>query len=257
MNAQEWALRYAAAGWRVYPIEPGTKKAYFSGWQANATSDPEIIARQWRREPYPNIGVICGETCAVFDIEGPHLPAFFAYLDAAHHVLPEMPISATGRGGIHLYVQPIAGVPTTRKLRLAGVHIGEYKTTGGVVAPPSTTVSSYRWLWWPHEPLLTAAPRWLASLVAEPAPASSVQTRPDLPADPAAALDALACAVRDEREGNRNALLYWAACRALEEGIRADIVAEVLNRAALAAGLTRDETDATLRSALRRSGVCA
>src|ERR1035437_787650 len=66
---------------------------------------------------------------------------------------------------------------------------------------------------------------------------------PPLPADPAAALDALACAVRDEPEGNRNALLYWAACRALDEGIRADIAAEVLSRAALAAGLSRAETD--------------
>ena len=23
---RDWALRYAAAGWRVYPVEPGTKK---------------------------------------------------------------------------------------------------------------------------------------------------------------------------------------------------------------------------------------
>jgi hypothetical protein len=257
MTAQEWALRYAAVGWRVYPVEPGAKKACFTGWQTSATTDPELIARQWRAEPYPNVGVICGEKFAVFDIEVPHLPAFFDYLDAAGHVLPEMPICATGRGGIHLYVQPLAGVPTTRKLRLGDVHIGEYKTTGGVVSPPSTTVGPYRWLWWPDEPLLAAAPAWLESLVAEPAATPSVVTTRTLPADPASALDALACAVRDEREGNRNALLYWAACRALEEGIRADIAAEVLNRAALAAGLSRAETDATLRSALKRKRVCA
>ncbi|HEY1168373.1 MAG TPA: bifunctional DNA primase/polymerase [Candidatus Limnocylindrales bacterium] len=257
MNAQEWALRYAAAGWRVYPIEPATKKAYFTGWQTSATSDPDLIARQWRREPYPNIGVLCGETLAVFDIEEPHLPAYFAYLDAGGHVLPEMPICSTGRGGIHLYVRLIGGVPTTRKLRLDGVHIGEYKTSGGVVAPPSSTVGQYRWLWWPDEPLLTDAPSWLASLVAEPTLPLSAQTRRDLPADPAAALDALACAVRDEREGNRNSLLYWAACRALEEGIRPDIAERVLNRAAIAAGLSPAETDATLRSALKKNRVCA
>jgi hypothetical protein len=257
MNAREWALRYAAAGWRVYPIEPGTKKACFTGWQTSATSDPDLIARQWPREPYPNVGVICGEACAVFDIEGPHLPAFFAHLASVGATLPEMPVSATGRGGLHLYVRPIAGMPTTRKLRLAGVHIGEYKTTGGVVAPPSITVGPYRWLWWPQEPLVTQAPGWLASLVAETATASAVGSQADLPADPAAALDALACAVRDEREGNRNALLYWAACRALEEGIRPDIAAEVLNRAALAAGLSRAETEATLRSAFKRNRVCA
>jgi hypothetical protein len=257
MNAQEWALRYAAAGWRVYPIEPGTKKACFKGWQTSATSDPELIVRQWRREPYPNIGIICGETCAVFDIEEPHLPNYFAYLDAGGHVLPEMPICSTGRGGLHLYVRPIVGVPTTRQLRLDGVHIGEYKTTGGVVAPPSTTVGQYRWLWWPDEPLLTDAPPWLASLVAERTLEPSAQTRRDLPADPAAALDALACAVRDEPQGNRNALLYWAACRAIEDGIRPDIAERVLERAALSAGLSVAETDATLRSALKRNGVCA
>ena len=72
-----------------------------------------------------------------------------------------------------------------------------------------------------------------------------------------AALDALACAVRDEPEGNRNGILYWATCRAIEEGIRADIVAEVLNRAAVAAGLPNDEANATLRSAMQRNGVRA
>jgi hypothetical protein len=93
--------------------------------------------------------------------------------------------------------------------------------------------------------------------VAEPTLPLSAQTRRDLPADPAAALDALACAVRDEREGNRNSLLYWAACRALEEGIRPDIAERVLNRAAIAAGLSPAETDATLRSALKKNRVCA
>jgi len=257
MTAQEWALRYAGAGWRVYPVEPGTKKACFTGWQASATDDPELIVRQWRREPYPNIGVICGESLAVFDIEAPHLAAFFEYLSVGGHVLPEMPVCATGRGGLHLYVAPLPAVPTTRRLRLENVHIGEYKTTGGVVAPPSVTAGSYRWLWWPTEPLVTEAPSWLTSLIAESSPPTSSQAVRGLPADPAAALDALACAVRDEREGNRNALLYWAACRALEEGIRPDIAERVLCRAALAAGLSEAETDATLRSALKRNGVCA
>lgn len=256
MNAREWALFYAAAGWRVYPVEPGTKKACFTGWQASATTDPDLIARQWRREPYPSVGIICGEACAVFDIEGPHLGAFFDYLDAGAHVLPEMPVAATGRGGIHLYVSPISGVPTTRKLRLAGVHIGEYKTSGGVVAPPSTTVGPYRWLWWPLDPTLGPAPTWLASLVEEPAIEAPARTSRTQSVDPAAALDALACAVRDEPQGNRNALLYWAARRALVEGIRPDIAADVLTRAALAAGLSGAEADATVRSALGR-GVCA
>ncbi len=263
VTARDWALRYAKAGWRVYPVDPGAKKACFTGWQQNATTDPEIIEGIWRQEPTPNIGLICGEAFAVFVVEGPHLPAFFAYLDAGGYVLPETPFCSTGRGGLHLYVKSIASVSTTRKLHLADTHIGEFKTTGGVVAPPSITVSRYRWLWWPDPVVVAEAPGWLRSLLADPSGvAPGVRQGEERAArpgrrssDPAAALDALARAVRDQPAGNRNAVLFWAACRALEEGIRADIATAVLRRAALAAGLPDAESRATIRSALRRAGV--
>ena len=262
MSYPEWALRYATAGWRVYPVERGTKKALFTGWQTSATTEPDLIARHWRREPYPNLGLICGESFAVFDIEAEHLRAFFAYLDAGGYILPETPVSSTGRGGLHLYVKPLADVPTTRKLRLGGVHIGEWKTTGGVVAPPSTTVVLYRWLWWPADPTPAEAPPWLVALIAEPAHAEPAHAGPDdrvteRPTDPASALDALACAVRDEPAGNRNAILFWAACRSVEEGLPADIAEAVLGRAAGAAGLPEAEARATIHSAFRREGALA
>jgi hypothetical protein len=257
MTPREWALRYAERGWRLYPVERDAKKAIFTGWQRGATTNPELIARQWRREPYPNVGVICGETFAVFDIEAPHLPAFFDYLDAGNHILPETPVSTTGRGGLHLYVQALPEVPTTRKLRLAGVHIGEFKTTGGVVAPPSVTVGPYRWLWLPDDPTPAMAPAWLRALIAEPARPTTGIRATGRPADPATALDALACAVRDEPEGNRNAILFWATCRALEEGIRPDIAGAVLRRSARAAGLPDPEILATIESAFKRQRVLA
>ncbi len=258
MTHTEWALRYAALGWRVYPVERGRKKALFTGWQTSATTDPELIARQWRREPYPNLGLICGEAFAVFDVEAAHLPALFAYLDAGGYVLPETPVCSTGRGGLHLYVKPVAGLATTRKIRLAGVHIGEFKTTGGVVASPSVTVGRYGWLWWPDDPTPAEAPDWLAALVAEPMHTSpSVDPAHKRPADPAAALDALACAVRDEPEGNRNSMLFWAACRAVEDGIRADVAEAVLRRAAREAGLHDAEARATIDSAFKHQRVVA
>ena len=255
MTHTEWALRYATARWRVYPVERGRKKALFTGWQTSATTDPELIARQWRREPYPNLGIICGETFAVFDIEGSHLRAFYGYLDKGHHLLPETPICSTGRGGLHIYTQPLADMPSTRLLRLGGVHIGEWKTTGGVVAPPSQTVGSYRWLWWPDDPTPAVAAPWLAALIAEPTRAAPDDRATKRPADPATALDALACAVRDEPEGNRNSILFWAACRSVEEAIPAAIAEAVLRRAALAAGLPEAEAQATIQSAFKREGV--
>jgi hypothetical protein len=255
--APEWAIRYAAAGWRVYPVEPGRKKPFFTGWETGATSDAELIVRQWRREPYPNVGLICGETFAVFDIEAPHLPAFFHYLEAGARLLPETPVSSTGGGGIHIYVKPLPGAGTTRQLRLAGVHIGEFKTTGGVVAPPSTTVGQYRWLWLPDDRVVAEAPDWLATLIAEPRPSVPSDLPHATATDPAAALDALARAVRDEPAGNRNAMLFWAACRALEDGIRLDIAEAVLRRSALAAGLPEPEALATIESAFKRQRVMA
>ena len=257
LTAQDWALRYAERGWRVYPVEPGRKKALFTGWQTSATTDPDVIARQWRRDPYPSVGLICGETVAVFDIEAPYRRAFFAYLDRDGHAVPEAPVASSGRAGLHLYVKPIPAIATTRKLRLNGVHIGEFKTTGGVVAPPSITVGPYRWLWWPVDPTPPEAPTWLSALIAEPAPSTAGNPRRDRPTDPATALDALACAVRDEPMGNRNSMLYWAACRAMEEGIRDDIAAAVLGRAALASGLDTGEIQATIASAMSRSRVLA
>lgn len=75
-------------------------------------------------------------------------------------------------------------------------------------------------------------------------------------ADPAAALDALARAVRDESAGNHTMLLR-AACRTVEMGIRADIAGDVLRRSALEAGLRGPEIDATIRSAFRNHGEVA
>jgi Primase C terminal 1 (PriCT-1) len=77
------------------------------------------------------------------------------------------------------------------------------------------------------------------------------------PDDPAAALDALACAVRDAPAGNRNNVLFWAACRAVEEFIRLDITEAVLGRAALKAGLDPAEVDTTIDSAFKHQRVVA
>jgi hypothetical protein len=73
-------------------------------------------------------------------------------------------------------------------------------------------------------------------------------------ADLRVALDGLARTVAAARPGNRNNALYWATCRAQErldagEGDPATIRA-TLRDAALAAGLTEHEAEATLRSAL-------
>jgi hypothetical protein len=63
-------------------------------------------------------------------------------------------------------------------------------------------------------------------------------------------IDGLIRAVRNADEGNRNNILFWAACRAAEARIL-ELAAMPLREAAVAAGLNEVYVDATLRSAMR------
>jgi hypothetical protein len=63
--------------------------------------------------------------------------------------------------------------------------------------------------------------------------------------------DALLHLVEQAENGNRNAMLYWAACRAVDEG--ADLE-DALVDAAVRCGLSEPEARRTVASAARRSG---
>jgi hypothetical protein len=256
VTTASWARTvYAPAGWRVFPLVPGGKKPLYTGWQRDATVDPGLIGRYWRLDPGPNIGVVAGEAFDAWDIEAVHLSAFREYLRRGGHPLPATPVARTGRGGIHLLTEP-TGVGGSRDLYLDGVHVGELKSTGGfIVVCPSVTEGRYTWLRAPCAMAVEPAPDWLLTLLERPRRATRSPRRRSMPVDPARALDALAVAVRDAGEGHRNRFLYWAARRALEEGIPAPIVTSVLRRAALAAGLDERETQATIRSALEGAGM--
>ncbi len=54
-------------------------------------------------------------------------------------------------------------------------------------------------------------------------------------------------------EGQRNTRLFWAACRAYEDGIGPELV-EPLVDAARATGLSEREARATIASAARKTG---
>jgi hypothetical protein len=60
--------------------------------------------------------------------------------------------------------------------------------------------------------------------------------------------------IETAREGNRNGVLYWAACRIAEEDAGADAALD-LEAAGVRAGLSRKEAEDTVRSALRSGGT--
>ena len=244
-----WALAYAAMGWRVYPAERGGKRPLFTGWLRDATTDPALIGRWWPRDAgAPNLGVIAGERFDVIDIEAEHVAGF---REAARvRGLPSTPMARSGGGGLHLYVAAL-GVGT-RRLLLHGVHIGELKGSGGVLVPPSATTGAYAWLRSPSGVPIADAPAWLRAIVEVPRHEGARQHGRMSPSRAVALVAGLYRVVAEAAEGERNALLFWAACRAAEHGVDRDAAAEILLTAALRAGLPEREARATIASGFAR-----
>jgi hypothetical protein len=243
------ALAYAAMGWRVYPAERGGKRPLFTGWLRDATTAPALIDRWWPRDTgAPNLGIVAGERFDVIDIEAENVATFREAADARG--LPMTPLARSGGGGLHLYVAPLG--LGTRRLVLHGVHIGELKGSGGVLVPPSVTSGAYAWLRSPSDVPLADAPTWLRALANGPRH-ESPRARGRLSPSRAVALVAgLHRVVAEAREGERNAVLFWAACRIAEHGVDPAAAAEILLAAALKAGLPEREARATIESGLAR-----
>jgi hypothetical protein len=224
--AAEWGSGYIRCGWRVFPVKPHEKSPVYNGWQKDATLDPEMVRRYFPAGLDRNIGVVCGEAFDAWDIEVQHLVAFGALW--GKNLLPETPIAQTGRGGLHILTQP-TGIGHTRKLYLDGTHIGELKSAGGfILVCPSVTESQYLWRWAPDQMALAPAPTWLLDLVQAPKKPRSAPAWQQGSISPATDILPLVGAVRKSHEGDRNAVLHWAANRACDDGISQDFAAREL-----------------------------
>lgn len=66
------ALRYALAGWRVLPLQPGGKNPLTEHGVKDASDDPETIGEWWARWPAANIGLAIGDAHVVLDVDPRH-----------------------------------------------------------------------------------------------------------------------------------------------------------------------------------------
>lgn len=254
----QWANFYARAGFRSFPVWSGEKRPMFSGWQKDATVDPDQIERYFRSDP--NIGLVCGEKFDAWDIEVEHVPAFLEWASNRPEPFPEGPIASTGRGGLHFLTAP-TGVDGTRRLHLDGTHIGELKSRGGfILVCPSVTEQMYRWTWLPDNLQLSPAPDWLRGLLERPKTGPRLlPSRVTAVAEIGPRLEVLGrsiIAVKDQHQ--RNEYLYWAMHRAVEEGVPEGIAKAGLLDAYLSATLPNEnaaerriEGLTTIDSALR------
>jgi hypothetical protein len=256
----EAALRYAAQGWAIFPLKPRDKVPSTAHGLKDATTDVEQIRQWWQREPAANIGYATGNGIAVVDID--EIGSWTDLLEDAKAPTPDTTRVETSRGW-QLFFRTTTPVRNSAGKLKAGIDV---RGDGGyVVLPPSVHPSGHVYRWDRNgEP--ADLPQWLYERLNEPPkPPTRVRTLNDhLPGDDTpygrAALEAETTIVASAAEGTRNDRLNTAALKlgSLVAGGELDEheVRNALLDAALAAGLSQTEAEATIKSGMN-AGLAA
>ncbi|MFG2355122.1 bifunctional DNA primase/polymerase [Streptomyces sp. NPDC048521] len=163
--------------------------------------------------------------------------------------IPETVVIRTPSGGRHLWLTgpPDVVVPNSAGRLAPGIDI---RGAGGYLVGPGSRTDHGVYATAPGTAHLppAACPSTLLRLLLPP-PRSS-HPAPPAPGDHGRGLVHFVLAAH---EGQRNTRLFWAACRAYENGI-GPALADPLTEAALNTGLTEREARATIASAARMTG---
>ncbi|MBS0592030.1 MAG: bifunctional DNA primase/polymerase [Proteobacteria bacterium] len=256
------ALRYAARGWAVFPLQPAGKQPRTRHGLHDATSDRRRIRAWWAACPTANIGLATGRL-VVLDVDGEEGRASLAALEGDRGPLPPTLRALTARGA-HLYFLAPPGPAIPNSAGRLGRGLDVRGEGGYVVAPPSVHPDggTYRWA-------SRATPAMLPEHLAASLRHAPTRARDRAPLPTAlragdraeryllAALEGECDAVAEAKEGTRNDTLNRAAFRlgqlsAAVPGFADDatLTAALLD-AADAAGLGETEAVTTIASGLR------
>ena len=238
------ALAYAAAGWPVFPCRPDAKIPATRHGCKDATTSPPTICAWWQRATY-NVAIATGAPGPdVLDVDV-HATGSgwtgYERLKNAGMITGALRMVRTRSGGLHVY---FSGT-TQRNGSLPRAHL-DFRATGGyVLAPPSTVEGS------PYELLFPGDDRhqtfdWFAAVELLAPAASRRHSRSG------SGTAGLVAFVSRLEEGERNRGLFWAACRAMDEGHAGAL--DDLVAAAIRTGLSKTEATRTVASARRRAG---
>ncbi|MFI6285584.1 bifunctional DNA primase/polymerase [Streptomyces sp. NPDC051018] len=219
---------FAAAPWATgYGIACGRPPHHLIGIDLDTTESPGHTG---------TAGSVADSLSALRDLALRHL-----------FTIPETVTVLTPSGGRHLWLTgPRDVVVPNSASRLApGIDV---RGSGGYLVGPGSVSAHGAYRLAPGTAELSPAPcpRALLRLVTPPArPRRPAHARPRPPHG-----QGLVHFVLAAHEGQRNTRLFWAACRAYENGI-GDSLADALTEAAVHAGLTEREARATITSAAR------
>lgn len=251
------ALRFAGAGVPVFPCVPHEKRPLTPQGFKNATANPVMVERWWRRWPDANIGLPTG-TASGFDVVDVDVHASgdgFRSLGLAEDAGLLNGWAArvrTPSGGLHLYFP--AGEVAQRSWQAPSAHV-DFRGAGGyIIAPPSEVLrpggelSGYT-LEATHAGAGPVDAGALRQLIAPRRP------NPAYPSSPSNGrrVDAgrLADWLARREEGERHGSLFWAACRLVEHGTSYGDLLAALGPAASHIGLDDAETTRTIRNAFK------
>jgi hypothetical protein len=252
--ATEWARR----GLPVFPLQPRSKLPFRGSHGCkDATRDEDRIWEWWRREPLANIGIATGNEFFVVDLDGRDAENWWLN-SCGRHGEPDETLEVQTARGRHVHFWAPCEIPNSAGLLAPKVDV---RGTGGyVLAPPSKHPDGSTYLIIRDLPI-AEAPRWLTDLaVPDELPELLPPPEPLKIPLPATERDvhgvaAIVALVANATPGERNAVLFWAACRCAEK-VAAGILGQghavdILHRAARSAGLTEREIASTLRSAFK------
>jgi Bifunctional DNA primase/polymerase, N-terminal len=243
------APELARQGVPVFPCKPADKRPLTATGFKDATCDPDIIHLWWTEHPEALIGVPTGARFVVVDADLQHEDAR-DWLVENQHRIPVTRTHYTRSGGRHWLLKPHELVKCSAgKL---GPHI-DTRGAGGYI------------IWWPahgfevmHGKVLAGVPEWMLEAVNPPAVTPAREVRP-YSGDTSRKRDGIIRTIVRARQGERNTVAFWGACRFSEmvqrgEMSRGDAIALTIE-AASRTGLTPREATALAKSAFRKIGV--
>jgi hypothetical protein len=223
-----------------------------------ATTDPAGMRELWRHWPGPLVGVPTGEASAldVLDVDAPRHYEAAEWYAARRDRLPATRVHWTRSGGLHVLFRHRLGMRCWTGRPVPGI---DGRGNGGYI------------VWWPAAGLSVECdaeaapwPDWLIEELAPPKPPPRLSA--PLGLDPirgsaywAAALRAASRRIATAPAGARNDTLNaeaYSIWRLVAAGaLDGQEVADTLAAAAIAAGVSAREIEATLRSAIAARGL--
>lgn len=263
------------AGVKVFPcreLGAAVKAPYINGGFKQSTTDI-LMGEVWAHKfPHAVWGLPCAlNNVLVLDADrhgkGDGVANLLALFARHGFDWRDVPTVATPNNGFHFYFNRPAGIGSTKANLCDSVDVRDngyviapecqmghgpwYRLVGGSLTQFAEVIAAR---------LLPDPPEWMMPMLVHPPRSQRTSLRKPASVDDEPAknqIKGLLKAVLQAEKGNRNRLLFWAACR-LAEMIRTELVAyelaeALLERAGEELGLSAREIRSTIASGLRKA----